>query len=98
MACHSERLHTHPAKQAYQKQKETDTAVIGLFNDMKDLYTFVGDVESLPGKIRQLGDAVVVVLKQTTECGIFFREYTDRGFVGECKFGPCSRLFSSSSQ
>ncbi|KAF7977773.1 hypothetical protein HWV62_2657 [Athelia sp. TMB] len=68
---------------AYQKQKETDAAVIGLFNDMKDLYSFVGDIESLPSKIRQLGDAVVVVLKQTTECGIFFREYTDRGFVGQ---------------
>ncbi|KZP15997.1 hypothetical protein FIBSPDRAFT_794912, partial [Athelia psychrophila] len=49
---------------------------------MEDLYSFVGDVESLPGKIEPLERTIVRILEQTTECGIFFREYTDRGFVG----------------
>ncbi|KAF7978475.1 hypothetical protein HWV62_45603 [Athelia sp. TMB] len=66
---------------AYKQQKETDAAVIGLFNKMEELYSFVGDIESLPDKIRQLGRTLVRVLEQTTECGIFFREYTDRGFA-----------------
>ncbi|KZP15984.1 hypothetical protein FIBSPDRAFT_794902 [Athelia psychrophila] len=48
---------------------------------MEDLYSFVGDVESLPGKIKQLEHTIVRILEQTTECGIFFREYTDHGFV-----------------
>ncbi|KZP15974.1 hypothetical protein FIBSPDRAFT_832255 [Athelia psychrophila] len=51
---------------------------------MEDLYSFVGDVESLPGKIKQLEHTIVRILEQTTECGIFFREYTDHGFVGKC--------------
>ncbi|KAF7974220.1 hypothetical protein HWV62_13201 [Athelia sp. TMB] len=66
---------------AYKQQKETDAAAVNLFEQMKDLYSFVGDVESLPGKIRQLGRTVIRILEQTTECGIFFREYTDRGFA-----------------
>ncbi|KZP24290.1 hypothetical protein FIBSPDRAFT_784956, partial [Athelia psychrophila] len=49
---------------------------------MEDLYSFVGDVESLSGKIKQLEHTIVRILEQTMECGLFFREYTDRGFVG----------------
>ncbi|KAF7974185.1 hypothetical protein HWV62_13223 [Athelia sp. TMB] len=66
---------------AYKKQEDTDTAVIGLFDEMKDLYSFVSDVQSLPDKIRQLETPIVAILKQTTECVIFFREYSGRGFV-----------------
>ncbi|KAF7980465.1 hypothetical protein HWV62_37934 [Athelia sp. TMB] len=66
---------------AYKNQEDTDTAVIGLFDEMKDLYSFVGDVQSLPDKIRQLEAPIVAILKQTTECVIFFREYSGRGFV-----------------
>ncbi|KAF7977772.1 hypothetical protein HWV62_2655 [Athelia sp. TMB] len=66
---------------AYKKQEDTDTAVVGLFDEMKDLYSFVGDVQSLPDKIRQLEAPIVAILKQTTECVIFFRDYSGRGFV-----------------
>ena len=55
---------------------------------MEALYSFVGDMESLPNKIQLLGRTVVRVLEQTTECGIFFREYTDRGFAGQWIFSP----------
>ncbi|KAF7979694.1 hypothetical protein HWV62_41711 [Athelia sp. TMB] len=66
---------------AYKHQKETDATVVGLFKQMENLYSFVGDIESLPNKIQRLGRTVVRVLEQTTECAIFFREYTDRGFA-----------------
>ncbi|KZP15961.1 hypothetical protein FIBSPDRAFT_832245 [Athelia psychrophila] len=66
---------------AYEHQKDTDGAVVALFKQMEDLYSFVGDVESLPGQIKQLEHTIVRILEQTTECGIFFREYTDHGFV-----------------
>lgn len=49
---------------------------------MAALYSFADDIDSLPGKMKQLGDIIVRVLEQTTECGIFFREYTGCGFLG----------------
>ncbi|KZP24286.1 hypothetical protein FIBSPDRAFT_736049, partial [Athelia psychrophila] len=69
---------------AYEHQKDTDGAVVALFKQMEDLYSFVGDVESLTGKTKQLEHTIVRILEQTIECGLFFREYTDRGFVGTC--------------
>ncbi|KZP28486.1 hypothetical protein FIBSPDRAFT_927603 [Athelia psychrophila] len=48
---------------------------------MEALYSFVDDLESLPGKIKQLEHAIVQILAQTTECAFFFREYTGHGFV-----------------
>ncbi|KAF7979693.1 hypothetical protein HWV62_41709 [Athelia sp. TMB] len=71
-----------PVNQAYEQQKETDAAVLGLLGKMEGLYSFVDDIEGLPGKIKQLGRTLIRVLEQTTECAIFFREYTDRGFLG----------------
>ncbi|KAF7982115.1 hypothetical protein HWV62_29831 [Athelia sp. TMB] len=67
---------------AYEQQKETDAAVLALFKQMEALYSFVTDVESLPEKIHRLEDVITRVLEQTTECGIFFREYTSHGFAG----------------
>ncbi|KZP24308.1 hypothetical protein FIBSPDRAFT_784966, partial [Athelia psychrophila] len=49
---------------------------------MAALYSFVDDLGDLPGKIKQLEHAIVPILAQTTECALFFREYTGRGFVG----------------
>ncbi|KZP30581.1 hypothetical protein FIBSPDRAFT_777346, partial [Athelia psychrophila] len=66
---------------AYKQQKQTDKAVIALFKKMAALYAFVDDVENLPSKIERLERTIVRVLEQTTECGIFFREYTDHGFI-----------------
>ena len=63
---------------------------------MEDLYSFVDDIEGLPGKIKQLGRTLIRVLEQTTECAIFFREYTDRGFLGKCLNGSSQYVFSSS--
>ncbi|KAF7974289.1 hypothetical protein HWV62_12428 [Athelia sp. TMB] len=68
--------------QAYEKQKETDAAVLALFEQLEALFSFVDDVESLPEKLQRLKDIITRVLEQTTECGIFFREYTGHGFAG----------------
>ncbi|KAF7982120.1 hypothetical protein HWV62_29841 [Athelia sp. TMB] len=67
---------------AYEKQKETDAAVLALFKQMEALFSFVDDVESLPEKLQRLEAIITRVLEQTTECGIFFREYTSHGFAG----------------
>ncbi|KAF7978465.1 hypothetical protein HWV62_45583, partial [Athelia sp. TMB] len=67
---------------AYEKQKETDAAVLALFEQMEALFSFVGDIDSLPEKLQRLEAVITRVLEQTTECGIFFREYTSHGFAG----------------
>ncbi|KZP15986.1 hypothetical protein FIBSPDRAFT_934869 [Athelia psychrophila] len=66
---------------AYEHQKDTDVAVVTLFKEMAALYSFVDDLGDLPGKIKQLEHAIVQILAQTTECALFFREYTGHGFV-----------------
>lgn len=48
---------------------------------MEKLYSFVDDLEDLSNKITRLERTVVRVLEQTTECGIFLREYTASGFI-----------------
>ncbi|KZP08039.1 hypothetical protein FIBSPDRAFT_1052611 [Athelia psychrophila] len=68
---------------AYEHQKGAHGALEALlFKQMEELYSFVDDVENLPEKIKQIEHTLVRTLQQTTECGIFFREYTDHGFVG----------------
>ncbi|KZP29374.1 WD40 repeat-like protein, partial [Athelia psychrophila] len=66
---------------AYQHQKETDANVVALFDKMAALYSFVDDIEEgLPSKIKRLEGTIVRVLEKTTECGKFFREYTEHKF------------------
>ncbi|KAF7979625.1 hypothetical protein HWV62_41573 [Athelia sp. TMB] len=67
---------------AYEKQKETDAAVLALFEQMEALFSFADDIDSLPEKLQRLEVVITRVLEQTTECGIFFREYTSYGFAG----------------
>lgn len=62
--------------------------MVALFKQMEALYSFADDVQGLPGKIQQLEHIIVRVLEQTTECGIFFREYTESGFLGQCINNP----------
>ncbi|KAF7967812.1 hypothetical protein HWV62_32969 [Athelia sp. TMB] len=66
---------------AYKQQKLSDSNVISLFEKIKNLYSFVDDIQSLPGVIRRLEDKIMHVLEQTTKCGEFFQEYTSHGFV-----------------
>ncbi|KAF7985609.1 hypothetical protein HWV62_3921 [Athelia sp. TMB] len=69
------------AQKAYERQVATDAAVVDLAKQMEDLYVFVGDIESLPGKIKQLGRIIVRVLERTTDCVDFFQRYTEPGFL-----------------
>ncbi|KZP17692.1 hypothetical protein FIBSPDRAFT_830254 [Athelia psychrophila] len=67
---------------AYQHQKETDANVVSLFDKMAALYSFVDDLEEgLPRKIKRLERTIVRVLEKSTECGKFFREYTEHKFT-----------------
>ncbi|KAF7967919.1 hypothetical protein HWV62_32533 [Athelia sp. TMB] len=86
---------------AYEQQKETDAKVLALFRQMAELYSFVDDVGSLPEKIKRLEAVITRVLEQTTECGIFFREYTSKGFLcrylGQATSNPSQMVSNLSS-
>lgn len=87
-------IQSYAVHQAYEQQKETDATVLALFRQMADLYSFVDDVGSLPEKIKRLEAVITRVLEQTTECGIFFREYTSKGFLSEYPSEPAHSTFS----
>ncbi|KAJ7469210.1 hypothetical protein FB451DRAFT_1560182 [Mycena latifolia] len=68
--------------EAVKKQDEKDEKVIQLVQAMSDAYSFVEDMDSLPGKIKRLEDTISALVKQTEECALFIREYTGHGFCG----------------
>ena len=49
---------------------------------MKELYSFVDDVDKLKDKIKSLEDVLIRIANQTTECGIFIKRYASHGFIG----------------
>ena len=49
---------------------------------MADLYSFADAVDGLANKIKLLESIIVRVSVQTTECGIFIKQYVSHGFAG----------------
>jgi len=49
---------------------------------MADLYSFVDAVDGLENKIKLLEDVIIRISVQTTECGIFIKQYVSHGFTG----------------
>ncbi|KAJ7117554.1 hypothetical protein C8R44DRAFT_543221, partial [Mycena epipterygia] len=68
--------------EAVKQQQETDEKIIELIRTMATTYSFVEDIESLPGKMKELENTCIDIVKQTVECAIFIREYTGTGFGG----------------
>ncbi|KAJ7121447.1 WD40-repeat-containing domain protein [Mycena epipterygia] len=65
---------------AAKTQKDTDEKLVKLVETMVDVYSFVGDVASLPQKIQRLEDKALAIVQQTVECALFIQEYTAHGF------------------
>ncbi|KIM86959.1 hypothetical protein PILCRDRAFT_293290 [Piloderma croceum F 1598] len=66
---------------AVQNQINQDTQLIGLVTTMEYIYSFVEASDSFQNKIQRLRTTIDEILKQTVECVIFIREYTDHGFL-----------------
>jgi len=49
---------------------------------MLDLYSFVDAVDELENKIKSLEDVIIRISVQTTECGIFIKQYASQRFLG----------------
>ncbi|KAJ6612628.1 hypothetical protein B0H10DRAFT_1952189 [Mycena sp. CBHHK59/15] len=65
---------------ALKQQQETDEKLLGLVKTMDDVYSFVGDIDFLPQKIKSVEDKALTIVKQTVECALFIQEYTVHGF------------------
>ena len=56
------------------------------------LYSFADDADGLENKIKVHEDIIIRICVQTTECGIFIKQYANRGPTGSlanCWFGSC---------
>ena len=71
-----------PPPQAVQGQIDRDDALRDLVACMADLYSFVDAVDGLENKIKSLEEVIIRISVQTTECGIFVRQYVSREFAG----------------
>jgi hypothetical protein len=61
---------------------DRDDALRDLVACMADLYSFVDAVNGLENKIKSLEEVIIRISVQTTECGIFVRQYVSREFAG----------------
>ncbi|KAF7352043.1 WD40 repeat-like protein [Mycena venus] len=71
---------------AIQKQHETDAKLVQLVRTMGEVYSFLDALTPLQ-KIAPLEDTLLLIIKQTTECAIFIREYTEKGVSWRVQLG-----------
>ncbi|KAI0705953.1 WD40-repeat-containing domain protein [Cytidiella melzeri] len=64
------------------KQFKTDQAVVELAEKLSDCLDFALDAEQVRKKLEGVHSTVAKLFDQITECCLFIREYTGKGFVG----------------
>ncbi|KAI0705932.1 WD40-repeat-containing domain protein [Cytidiella melzeri] len=65
-----------------EKQFKTDQALVKLAGRLSDILDFALDADQVRKKLEGIHSVVVKLFNQITECCLFIREYTGRGFVG----------------
>lgn len=60
-----------------------DNKLVDLVRIMEEAFAFFQDTQSLPDKIQNLEKPINELLKQTTECCYFVRQYTRPNFLGK---------------
>ena len=64
-----------------QSQQAQDLKILDLVTAMEKAYSFMISADELKN-YPILQDIIVLILKQTIECGYFIQEYTRRNFGG----------------
>lgn len=62
---------------------KTDKKLIALVHAMEKAFEFINNAQSLRNKAQHMEQTIIELLKQITECCLFVRQYTGRGFAGE---------------
>ncbi|KAK7685647.1 hypothetical protein QCA50_010991 [Cerrena zonata] len=65
-----------------KQQRMNDDGLLALVKTMDDTFSFAGDLDDLPNKIKRLESVIARVLQQIAECAFFIREYASRSFTG----------------
>ena len=55
---------------------------------MKNMFSFVKNLDDLPAKMKKLEEVISRALQQTAECAFFIRDYADRRFIRMLATGP----------
>ena len=71
----------HPFDQMVQAQQARDLKILYLVEAMEKTYSFAVSVDELKN-YSILQDIIVLILKQTIECGYFIQSYTRHNFGG----------------
>ena len=64
-----------------QAQQARDLKILDLVKSMEKTYSFAVSVDELKN-YPVLQDIIILILKQTIECGYFIQEYARRNFGG----------------
>ncbi|OCB85826.1 WD40 repeat-like protein [Sanghuangporus baumii] len=68
--------------EAVENVFETDRKVIALVRSLGEAFSFVCEAQTLKDRAASLQQPIDRLIKQTIECCLFVRQYTDHGFVG----------------
>lgn len=71
------------AQQAISNQVKTDQDVASLAQKLSESLDFALDAQQLRDKLKRIESTLAKLFNQITECCLFIREYTGRGFAGE---------------
>ena len=68
--------------QILRQQTQRDAQVKELADAMVNVFTWAEETELLQEKIELLRNIIALMAKQVTECAVFIKDYTSRGFLG----------------
>jgi hypothetical protein len=71
-----------------QAQQVRDLKILDLVNAMEKTYSFAVSADELKN-YPVLQDIIILILKQTIECGYFIQEYTRHNFGGMSQVHWC---------
>lgn len=64
-------------------QVKADQAVMSLAAKLNEALEFATDAEKIKSKVTSVVSTIIKLFEQITECCIFIREYTEKGFASE---------------
>lgn len=68
---------------AISNQVKTDQDVVSVAARLSESLDFALDVQKLRARLKSLESPLEKLFNQITECCLFIREYTGKGFTGE---------------
>ena len=68
--------------QVVRNQMQLDAGVKDLAQAMANLFSWVQETKGLDHKLELFRETIGLMAQQATECALFIKNYTSRGFLG----------------